>query len=178
MPRNTSMGGSHPGVAASPSSGISARRTACRFGSQAVKLLIALAVLDAAKAENRYVDRWLSPLADDHPGATTTRQPGLGPRRWWPWPRRLHGIGVSGIRPAMAFWGNEHASANSLAIVMVRARSASYNSIVRSSQPLENVTAEMGSVPGPKVMGHRLSRRSQEWWYPATPAGVNSATCR
>ena len=90
-----------------------------------VKVLVALAVMDAAQRENRYVDRfelsllWPMITISDN-DSTTELWDELGGGRGLS--GYLATIGVNGIKPFDgAFWGTSTASPNSMATVVARA---------------------------------------------------------
>ena len=93
--------------------------------ASAVKVLIALAVLDAAQRENRYVDRFelsllwpMITLSDNDSATRLWDQIGGGPGL----ANYPASIGATGISPYDGpYWGTSTASANSLATVVARA---------------------------------------------------------
>ncbi|MBI4301262.1 MAG: hypothetical protein HY664_01485 [Chloroflexi bacterium] len=90
-----------------------------------VKVLVMLAILDAAQRENRYVDRfelsllWPMITLSDNDSATKLWDQLRGGRGL---AQYLASIGATGFSPYEGpFWGTSRASANSLAILLARA---------------------------------------------------------
>lgn len=93
--------------------------------ASAVKVLIALAVMDAAQQDSRYVDRfelsllWPMITLSDNDAANALWDElggGAGLSRY------LASAGIGGVRPYNGeFWGTSTASANSLALILARA---------------------------------------------------------
>jgi hypothetical protein len=114
-------------AAASPSSGtLYAQNGDAQFElASAVKVLVAIAVLDNAQRENRYVDRFelslLWPMITLSDNDSTTElweqiQGGPGLTRY------LASVGEAGVKPYNgAFWGTTTATPNSMAAILARA---------------------------------------------------------